>query len=259
MSRRKSRSKRDVKQKNWPLWAGFAAVAGFFAIWMAVAAIGKLFEADDTLVEQIESNDARTSDLDRATRQFVSGVQKQKRGLRTLPVVEGWNRGNLIVGATEEDDLSCDYTNGNTLARFFQVSRRQTMITDELQHPVVRREFALAKKGFEMLVESRVATGVKEGPIERHSLGATSLECMHQTVELTSDQGNKRSDIYVWTFENRILKLIVTGPSGRSESDWTQLDDLLAAFANACLNQLPEGTDTILENLPADAANESGD
>ena len=258
MGRKKSRKEQAGRQRSWPLWAGFGGVAAFFLIWLCVSWVGQFLGSQSEALQRRDASSKRQQDLAKAADAFIKKAQVERMGLLSLPVVEGWTRGELTVGKLEEDDWQCDYRSEAGAVSFFQFRRGQEFVADDLNSVLVDRELQIVRDGFNTLIQQGIMSRAVEGPDEVIDLGGLPLKCRRQEYVLVRDNGAEQLYVvHVWPFENRMLKIVYTGKMNPDANTMALLDRLYAEFARACLEQTASlqetlGTGADIEEAPAD-------
>lgn len=152
-----------------------------------------------------------------------------------LPTIAGWQHFEPKPLPIDDDGLSIafEHEDGITVT-FYQYTRGMKTIPTGTS-TVTATELQRARNGIKEMISLKLWDNAVEEETEETSVGTSELQAAWSRYQLTKDQQELVSDIYVWGSRNRIFKVRATGDATQLEAYETALQTLLTALGKACV------------------------
>lgn len=152
-----------------------------------------------------------------------------------LPALADWQQTETRALPTEDHGFSVGYNHSlGITVTFYQFTRGQTSIVDDLNSQPVQLEMEHVKSSIGELVQHGYYESAEESEAGTKAMGASIQNACWSRFKIKVEGEFITSDTYVWACKNRLLKLRCTGLFDSSAEQKKALDDLLTAFGNAC-------------------------
>lgn len=181
-------------------------------------------------VERSEFSQEIHNELER-----IEGLEATDPPVFELPRPEYW-----VVSEPRSlggDGFSVAYQNGMApTVTLYQYTRGHKTIPNDLNSPILLNEVEQVCNGIEQIamLKQYEADQIEKG---RKTLGDSATEAHSATYMLNFDGQKKRSDAYIWSHNNAILKLRITWNSEGAPFEQKWLHGLLTEFGKACETQ----------------------
>ena len=157
-----------------------------------------------------------------------------------LPTPAGWQHFEPRPLPISDDGLSVAYEHEDGITvTLYQYTRGMKTIPAGTSS-VTAAELSRAKNGIKEMISLKLWDTAQETDSGDTSVGTSLLQAAWSRHELTKEQQELVSDIYVWGSRNRIFKLRATGNASHLETYDTALQSLLTALGNACAARAAE-------------------
>ncbi|HEV7645910.1 MAG TPA: hypothetical protein VGO50_18370 [Pyrinomonadaceae bacterium] len=151
-------------------------------------------------------------------------------GVIIFPEIEGWTKGEITRYPTVELGYSLPYrSEGGVVVTVYAYPGNNRTIPDSLDG-IVKKEFEKAKSDIFAVGKQGVYKDVKEIKSETLVLGGSGgkIRALHALFTFSIQGRDVNSEIYLFPYQNRFIKIRATRPVSLGKEADTELAELLA-------------------------------
>ena len=161
-------------------------------------------------------------------------AQTEKKAIEVkFPEIEGWTKGNVSGGVTEQMGLIAPYNaKSSAIATIYVYDRGIQKIPDDLSG-VVETEFKETKDSLYRLVQMGLYKSVKEVKSETSTLGGAKgkVKALHAIFIMKMKGTDTISEIYLFSYKNYFVNITLTQPKAvAGEELKKELENFVAAM-----------------------------
>jgi hypothetical protein len=152
----------------------------------------------------------------------------------SFPQVNGWHLSEPRQLPPESGGYSVAYNSDEKIAvTVYVYNRGLAQVPDDLANPVIERELASAKEAIQEVKRKGLYQDAREEESKISVLGGRTEgpKTLYARFRIIVDQQETLSELYVFPFQNHIIKLRVTRPAKENEQGQASLDRLYGELA----------------------------
>jgi len=227
-----------------PSTVGIAIVVFVAGILTTLFAIDHYSNQPDTTGEGVKKNQMGEKTLGNQVIEFLDREEARMSGLEQTIADPNWTCVKSKLTGANPNDVSLLYSSEMGSVSFFQFRRGMINVPENLNAEAFKREIAITKRGLDQLSAAATITDVELKEVSLVKLGESDTPAVRGTFLMARDGTTLTSEVYVWSFRNRFLKLNLAPRPPLKDSDRKIFDSLLTRFGKACeQNQSQSGNE----------------